>query len=295
MMKILNKRMLFIFVTLYTMCIGLRVYAYAEADGPGGNKAPMSIFGWTYLEGGKGFHLNFDVSGFYGPMNGYTQTPLGGALSSTSDKRPKFDELGINTMTMVNLSLSGGIDSHYVYGAAHLVDLSGKNTLNENLMFHGRQYPAGTRVNSNVNLSWYEIGYQYNIHFGKEQMSLNIAPTVAFDLWDFSTELESNGGRDSRSYIKGTPRLGLVFEWFPVKRFSASGKAIASLPFDNLPHIYTVGLIGKYHLLDKDRMKISLFMGVEYNQIDFKDSQTEPNRVKANMGPLGLIGAEIKF
>jgi len=295
MVKIWNRRMLFIFVTLYTMCIGLRVYAYAEADVPGGNKPPMSIWGWTYLEGGKGLHLNFDVSGSYGPINGYTQAPLGGAPSSASDKRPKFNELGINTMTMVNLSLSGGIDSHYVYGAAHLVDLSGKNTLDENLIFHGRQYPAGTRVNSDVNLSWYEIGYQYNIHFGKEQMSLNFAPTVAFALWDFSTELESGGEKNSRNYMIGTPRLGVFFEWFPVKRFSVFGKAIASLPFDNLPQIYTLGLTGKYQLLDKDRLKISLFAGIEYNQIDYKDSQTVPNHIRADMGPLGLAGVEIKF
>ena len=126
-------------------------------------------------------------------------------------------------------------------------------------------------------------------------MNLSIAPTAAFALWDFSTELESNGGKNSRSYIKGTPRFGLEFEWFPVKRFSVSGKAIGSLPFNNIPHINTVGLTGKYYLIDKDRLKISLFMGVEYDQIDFKDSQTEPNHVKANMGPLGLAGAEIRF
>jgi hypothetical protein len=175
------------------------------------------------------------------------------------------------------------------------VDLSREKTLNEELIFHGRGYPAGARVKSDVNLSWYEIGYQYNIHFGKERMDLRMAPTVAFALWDFSAELESNNGKNSRNYIKGTPRAGLEFEWFPVKRFSVAGKAIESLPLNNMPHIYTVGLVGKYNLMDINRLKILLFMGVKYNRIDFKDNQTEPNRVKANMGPLGLIGAEIKF
>jgi hypothetical protein len=293
MRRIMNKTMLFIFVTLCAMCPRLTVCA--ESDPPGENKAPMSLLGWTYVKAEKGFHLVFDASGSYGPISGYIQTPLGGAPSSTSDKRPKFDELGIDMMTMVNLSLSAGLDSHHIYGSAHLVDLSGKSTLDEELIFHGRGYPAGTRVKSDVNLNWYEIGYQYNIHFGKERMNLRMAPTVAFALWDFRTELESNGGKNSRSYIKGTPRLGLDFEWFPAKRFSISGKAIGSLPFNNMPHIYTVGLVGKYNLMDINRFKISLFMGVEYNWVDFKDNQTEPNHVKANMGPLGLIGAEIKF
>lgn len=290
---IMNKMMLFIFVTLYVMCTGLTVCAGSDTFGE--NKAPMSLFSWTHLEGEKGFHLAFDASGSYGPISGYIQVPLGGAPSSTSGKRPKFDELGIDMMTMINLSLSAGMDSHYIYGSAHLVDLSGESTLDEELIFHGRRYPAGTRVNSDVNLSWYEIGYQYNIHFGKERVNLRMAPTIAFALWDFSVGLESTSGKNSRDYIKGTPRLGLEFEWFPVKRFSVTGKAIGSLPFNNMPHIYTVELVEKYNLMDINRLKILLFMGVEYNQIDFKDNQATPNHIKANMGPLGLIGAEIKF
>jgi hypothetical protein len=293
MMKIMSKTMLFIFVTLYAMCPGLTVYA--GPDTPGEDKPRISLLGWTDLEAEKGFHVAFDASGSYGPISGYMQTPLGGAPSSTSAKRPKFDELGIDMMTMVNLSLSAGKDSHYIYGSAHLVDLSGESTLDQELIFHGRGYPAGARVKSDVSLNWYEIGYQYNIHFGKERMSFCMAPTVAFALWDFNAELKSNNGKNSRSYIKGTPRLGLGFEWFPAKRLSVSGKAVGSLPFNSMLHIYTVGLVGKYNLMEVNRLKISLFMGVEYNWIDFKDDQTEPNHVKANMGPLGLIGAEIKF
>ncbi len=282
-------------MTLYRMCAGLTVYA--EASDPEEIRTPMGLLSWTHLEveREKGFHLNFDASGSYGQIRGYAQTPLGGAPFSTSDRRPKFDELGIDMMTMVNLSLSAGMDSHYLYGSAHLVNLNGKNTLDEELIFHGRGYPAGTRVRSDVKLNWYEIGYQYNIYFGKKPMNLRMAPTVAFALWDFSVELESSNGKDGRSYMKGTPRLGLDFEWFPAKRFSVSGKAIGSLPFNNLPNIYTVGLVGKYNLVEISRLKVLLLMGVEYNWIDFKDNQTVPNHVKANMGPLGLIGAEIKF
>jgi len=292
-MKRVNKTMLFILVTLYAMSPGLT--AYAEPDTQGENKGRMSLLGWTHLKAEKGFHLAFDASGSYGPIHGYAQVPLGGGPSSTSDKRPKFDELGIDKMTMVNLCLLAGMDSHHLYGSAHLVDLSGKDTLHEELIFRNRRYPAGTRVKSDISLNWYEIGYQYNIHFSKERMNLHIAPTVAYALWDSSVELESNNEKTRRSYISGTPRLGLDFEWFPAKRFSISGKAIGSIPFKYTPHIYTVVLAGKYNLMEINRLKISLFVGVEYNLIDFKDNQSTPNHVKASMGPLGLIGAEIKF
>lgn len=292
-MKISNKIILVVLLTICTVFTGLTVYA--EPDTPGENKAPMSLFGWTHFEAEKGFHLVFDASGSYGAIRGYTQTPLGGAPSSTSNKRPKFDELGIDMMTMVNLSLSVSKDQHSIYGAAHLVKLSGDGTLDQALIFHGEGYPAGTRIKSNVNLSWYEIGYQYNIHFGKERSNFNIAPTVAFALWDFSTELESDGEKNDRSYMKGTPRIGLNLGWFPWKQFSVSGKAIGSVPLKNTPDIYTVGLTGKYNLLSRDRLRISLFAGVEYNQINYKDSQTVSNHIRADMGPLGLAGVEIKF
>jgi hypothetical protein len=291
-MKILNK---IIFVTLLVSCPLSKEALCAEQYTSTINDPTTSFLGSTRLEGQKGFYLDFEASGSYGPISGYMQTPLGGMPGSTSDKRPKFDELGIDRMMMVNLSLSGGMGSHQVYVAAHLVNLSGEATLDQALIFHGEEYPAGTEVKANTRLNWYEIGYQYNIHFGKERASLSIAPIAALALWDFSVELKANDEKNSRSYMKGTPRVGLEFEWLPVKPFSVSGKAIASLPFDNMPHIYTLGLTGKYSFVDKDRLKISLFAGVEYDQVDFKDNQTEPNHVKANMGPLGLVGMEIKF
>jgi hypothetical protein len=292
-MKILSEMILVALLTICAMFTGPAVYA--EPDAPGENKASMSLLGWPHLEAEKGFHVVFDAFGSYGPIRGYMQTPLGGAPSSASDRRPKFDELGINMMTMVNLSLSVSKDQHSIYGDAHLVDLSGDGTPDQSLIFHGKEYPSGTRIKSDVNLSWYEIGYQYNIRFSKERSNFNIAPTVAFALWDFSTELESGGEKNNRSYVKGTPRIGVNLEWLPWKKFSVSGKAIGSVPLKNTPDIYTVGLSGKYDLLSKGRLRISLFAGVEYNLINYKDSQTVPNHIRAGMGPLGLAGLEIKF
>lgn len=175
------------------------------------------------------------------------------------------------------------------------MNLDGERTLDETLVFHGIGYPAGARVNSEVKLNWYEMGYRYNIHFGKERVHLRIAPTVASALFDFNAELKSNGGKNDRGYVKGTPRAGLELEWFPWNRFSIYGKGIGSLPFKNTPDIYTLGLTGKYNIMNKDRLKIFLFAGVEYNVIDYKDSQTNPNHVRADMGPLGTIGVEMKF
>jgi hypothetical protein len=292
-MMVFNNKFLLILVVTCAISNGLTVYA--ESNAPTENRAPKSLLGLPLFEVEKEFHLNFDASGSFGPISGYLQTPAGGAPSSTSNKRPKFEELGIDMATMVNLCLSASRDPHSLYGAGHLVNLSGDNALDETLIFHGKEYPAGTRVKADVKLNWYEIGYQYHIHFGKEQVNLSIAPTIAFALWDFSTELESNGEKNSRNYTKGTPRVGLGLEWYPMNWFTVSGKAIGSIPLENLPHIYTVSLTGKYSIVNRDRLKILLVAGVEYNHIDYKDSQTKSNYIRADMGPLGIVGAEIRF
>jgi hypothetical protein len=47
--------------------------------------------------------------------------------------------------------------------------------------------------------------------------------------------------------------------------------------------------------MEKDRLKMFSFAGVEYDQIDYKDSQTNPNHVRADMGSLGTVGVGMKF
>jgi hypothetical protein len=293
MMKMFNKKILVILVATCIISNGLTVYA--ESNNPTENNPSKTLLGLPLFEVEKKFHLDFDASGSFGPISGYLQTPAGGVPSSTSNKRPTFEELGIHMATMVNLSLSASRDPHSIYVAGHLVDVSGEDTLDETLIFHGKEYPAGTRVKADVKLNWYEIGYQYHIHFGKERVNLDVAPTIAFALWDFSTEVESNGEKNSRGYVQGTPRIGLELEWYPMNSLTVCGKAIGSIPIENLPQIYTASLIGKYSILNKDRLKVLLFMGIEYDGIYYKDSQTKSNHIKADIGPLGIVGAEIKF
>ena len=267
---------------------------FADPSGPIEKRPPGSLFDRPLLEVEKGFHIVLDTSVSYGWISGYVQTPRGGAPSSTSEKRPTLKELGIDAATVFNISLSASLDSHLLYGAAHLLDLNGENTLQENLVFHGKQYPAGTRVEADVTLNWYEIGYQYNIHFAK-QGNLSIAPTVAVALWDFSAQLQSDGIKDDRSYMKATPRVGLEFKWAPLKKFLVTGKAVGSLPIQHLPGIYTLGLTGKYMLVNKDRFRILLGLGIGYDWMRFEDSQQVPNRISANIGPLGVLGVEIEY
>jgi len=293
-MKTLNRSSVVIicFVVLFTLN-GLGVCA--EPADQTTDKPSSGSIGWSLLKEEKGFHLNFDGSVSYGPISGYLQTPLGGAPLSASEKRPTFKELGINNVTVFNLSLSASINQHSLFGAAHLANPDGEKTLDESFVFHGVDYPAGTEVKSEVRLNWYELGYKYDLQFGRDRVNLRIAPIVSVALFDYNASLESGGIKNTRSYVKGTPRVGLELEWFPWKRFSIYGQGIGSLPFNNTPGIYTFGLTGKYLIVNQGRWKISLFAGLEYDLIDYKDSQTTPNHVRAEMGPLGTVGIEMRF
>ncbi len=225
-MKTLNKMGLIIIMTINFMVNSVMVHAQSNTLEE--NQTSTTIPGWTHAEADKGVHLALDGAFLYGPISGYLQTPLGGIPSSASDKRLKFSELGIDRVPLFNLSLSASMDPHSIYASANLVNLNGETTLDETLVFHGRVYPAGAMVTSDVKLNWYEMGYRYNFHFGKERMNFNVAPSVSFALFDFSAQLESGGIKNDRSYVKGTPRIGLEFEWFPWNRFSIYGKGIGS-------------------------------------------------------------------
>jgi len=193
--------------------------------------------------------------------------------------------------------------------AAHLIDLEGKNTLDRALVFHGQTYLPGTRIESEIKSNWYEVAYRFHIPLGQSKSTttrpdyqtsfcwdrLIVAPTVAMAFWDFSTQIQQSGVTNERGYSKVTPRLGMLLEWNPLPKFALIGDAIGSIPLNNEAHIYTLGLTAKYNLIQKNWFNLDLMMGAEYDHIDFEDSQTFPNKVRIDMGPMLTGGLQIRF
>ena len=69
-----------------------------------------------------GFHASVDGQFRYGNIGGFVQIPRGGGVGTTSNERPKFDEIGINQAAIGAPSLTLGWDNHNVYGVARLSD-----------------------------------------------------------------------------------------------------------------------------------------------------------------------------
>lgn len=260
----------------------------------------------------KPFSVTLSASIAYGQISGFTQIGLGGRPGSGSPNRPKIeDDLGIDDVTTENFSIELGWRRHSLYTAGHLINLEGENTLDRTLIFHGKIYTTGMRIESEVRSDWYEIGYRLRWPLDQITMvstrqsyqepssrgTFILAPTVALAFWDYRVQLQEGGVKNKRSpsHSHLTPRLGALLEWNPLPKLSIIGKAIGSLPIEEMVHIYTLGLTGNYHLVYGNRFKLSLNIGIDYNHIDFKDGQTFPNKIRIDMGPMVIGGLEMTF
>jgi len=136
---------------------------------------------WTYHPAERGFSAALEGSGAYGPVDGYVQTPAGGAPGTTSGKRPTFQELGIDDFVSAEGSLNLGWRAHGLYAGGRLLRLDGDSTLNSGLVSQGTTFPAGTSVKSRVQLDSYRFGYQYRAAWANEGGTLlGLSPAVTW-------------------------------------------------------------------------------------------------------------------
>ena len=75
---------------------------------------------WAQDPGETGFHASLDGEFRYGNIQGFIQIPRGGGVGTTSNERPKFDEIGINQATIGAPSLTLGWNNHNIYGVARI-------------------------------------------------------------------------------------------------------------------------------------------------------------------------------
>jgi hypothetical protein len=245
------------------------------------------------------WRVSLDVSYLYGQVSGYVQTPAGGGAGTTSSHRPKLSEIGIDNASIVDAEANLDFHREEFYLGAQIVRLSGDDTLDTTLISHGTTFPAGSGVNSDVQLDWYRFGYRHHFNL-LDDRSLTISPGVGGAVLDFSYNLDtpgSGGPSASRSYIKVTPQLSLNTEWRPNRGpFSVELDLLGSpVVLSSIPGIFTEELLAKYRIIDRDRFNLAGFVGVEFEQMRFHDDQTVPNRIQADFGPMLVVGLRLAF
>lgn len=252
---------------------------------------------WAYQPAERGFGVDLGGAMRYGPVDGYVQTPNGGAPGTTSNKRPTFNELGIDSFISPEASLDLHWRAHGLYADGDWVRLDGNSTLNSTLTSHGTTFPAGTSVRSRVQLDSYRVGYEYRLAWTNDGGSLlSFSPAAGIDLLNFDYRLHGEGGlAANRGYFVGSPQLGFGAEWLPPGRFSISGGLFSSLPEVSNLFALSAQVTGGYRLWGQGERGGRLFLGIGYDWLDYKDNQQVPNHVKADLGPMLLFGLHTRF
>ncbi len=233
----------------------------------------------------------------YGSLDGYAQTPAGGATGTTSSKRPTLDEVGIHDAIAGEGELHLGRGANGLFVEAVLTRVSGSRRLGSELISHGTTFPAGVTADANLHLDRYRIGYEHQFRWRSESgATFSVAPAVGLMLFDFDYTLTAAPGLSAtRSYIQAAPQIGVSATWHPEGRFTLGGAVLGwpALPTDLAT--VSVRLTGECALWQQPSYRVAATLGIGYDYIDFEDSQHVPNHVHINDGPLLLAGVKLVF
>jgi len=232
----------------------------------------------------------------YGSVDGYIQTPNGGEPNTTSNKRPKLSELGINNTSVYDAEVTAARNNDSFYLGGQWIQMSGSNTLDSDLVSHGQTFPAGSHVDASVDLDWYRLGYRRRIALGHAG-EWTISPSVGAAVLDFRYQLHDATASVDRSYIKLNAQFGLDVEWRPRSGPFSLDLALLGCPpiTPPLPQMAVEQLVAKYQLIQRAKMDLDVFGGVGFEQIYYEDNQAVSNHVNANFGPMWIIGLNLHF
>ena len=244
--------------------------------------------------------LTIEVDGRYmrGNIDGYLQTPAGGQPGTTDHQRPTLGELGYGNENIWDGEITVQSHEHIFTFGARLVRLTGDARLSRQLTCENVTYPAGTDVNSNVDLDWYRLGYRYEFAFEPDEKGsqLSFAPGIDAVLFNFDYDLSASGGlRSDRNYAKPGMRIGADAEWDIAGPFSIEAGAWWGVPFDNTAEILSLELLGRYQIWGGRNMGASFYLGVAYDEIEYEDGQGVPNHISVEMGPMIVAGFDFRF
>lgn len=246
---------------------------------------------------------DFSIAGsyWYGSVSGYVQTPSGGEPGTSSIKRPRLREIGVDDVSLYETRFTAGFQDESIVIDAEFVRMSGSDTLRESLTSQAITFPAGSRVSSEVQMDWYQVMYRHRFSFWRATNSVPqvaLYPAVGIAVFDFSYTLNGPGNLSvDRSYIKLAPALALEADWRPGGgpfrlALRLEGTPAVAPPF---PLLFVEELTVNYRVLGTSRASIDMFAGVGFQQIYYEDDQTLPNRIRADFGPLVTAGVRVNF
>jgi hypothetical protein len=238
--------------------------------------------------------VSFRGQFYYGPADGFLQTPAGGQPGSSSHRRPTLDELDIDDAAFYDVLASVQWRSLSLYAGYQAIPLNGEAVLSQTLISRNVTYPAGTHVRSENDLNWLRAGAGWK--FFLLDRRLELLPKAESALLDFKYKLSGGGQAVERSYSKGCVRLGLESSYRFSRVVSVSLNADGSVPISNTPQIATLtGGVGFDLWPGSRRVHPRLFLGGGAQRIEYEDNQTLPNHFRVDLGPFVTTGLTLSF
>jgi len=217
------------------------------------------------------------------------QTPVDRIIKAAQNLR--LDEL-----TSIDLQPrpSSGVNELYLGG--QLVNLSGDARLEDRLIGRARTFTDGPRVESDLAVDQFRLGYRYQLQSGEERGGLPVAirSVVGLAVLDLKYQMGLAEVADSeQGYLKGAPLMGFEMEWRATRVFSIASEISSTLPLSNMPWIFTTQVLGRVQLAKKRDAGVRAFMGIGYERISLQgDLITDIN---SDSGPRLLLGLEARF
>lgn len=236
-----------------------------------------------------------DTTYHYGQIRGFLQTPSGGRPGTTSSRRPSLEELGLDRVSVFDASLQVTQESHVLAGGLQLTRLDSTSTLTTDLTSQNSFFPAGDRVQADVKLDWYRLGYLYRLGpNGRLAKNHHLALGADLVAFDFHYRLDGTGHVD-RSYMKMGTRVGGRWDWQISEPWCVAAQAFLPVPLSNTPSILSLSLGAHYRFYRSSRAAVHGTVGLAYTLIDYEDDQEIPNHIRAEMGPLIWLGLGAAF
>ena len=248
---------------------------------------------------GYGFELKppkiYKIRTFYnyGKIDGFVQIPKGGKNGTTSVERPTLNELGIDNIGFTELKLQFQWDKLLTYGEIKYKIFDGDSTLQKDLISHNKFIPVYSKINTEHEYIGYNIGIGYDISkFNK----LKFIPIIEFSMNNFkykysATTPKNQNLSSKRSFGWGQLNVGFNSSYEFTDKYSLELNTRYGIKHDSIRKYYDIELINNYEIYKN----LHLLMGVEYENLKYRDTQSEKQNFMKHKNLLYKIGLEYIF
>lgn len=228
----------------------------------------------------------------YAKVTGFSQTPMGGNLGTTSSRRPTFSELGIDYEDHHSLEIFYNYNDYTITANYRDLKVNDNTILTSGLITHAQPIPTASAYQAWVTYDWLSINFSKTFSFNDN--IINFAPELSFQGVKYDYEFESGVITSGRNFNVFTTAFGLNCKWKITQNSYIDGGFLLSLPYFNLKtYQANIKLIYDYNL--NQHIAISPLLGIEAFQVKMVDNQKVPNHIRYQAVPNYIAGIKLSF